>query len=187
MTTSADECWPDARGMFHECFQFWPDHEDIIWAKSIWPRFFHRGLYADHGEEAEAWSKRNVLALSMLYAGSAIAFGTPDMELPEHFDKNWMIVNFGSRKNLDERLFEVGTAVCSPFSDNGTFEGNPGFFIPMIKSFVCGSGFYREGPKLDAYLARVEACHFEQCEFREDNLRRMWSGGNFSADELCCF
>lgn len=36
--------WDEVRPWFHEYFQPWPDHEDLIWAKSIWPIMEGAGL-----------------------------------------------------------------------------------------------------------------------------------------------
>ncbi len=179
--------WGEVRPWFHEYFQFWPDHEDLIWAKSIWPIMEREGFFADHDDEAGAWTKRNVLALAILYAGSATAFGVPDYRRFERVERTWLTVVFGSKGKLDETLDEVGRAVCFSFAGGVTFERDPAFFTPLVRSLVTGSGFHIEGPKLEAYLARVEESHFEMCEFREDELCRMWIGGNFSSDELSCF
>jgi hypothetical protein len=179
--------WDEVRPLFHEYFQFWPDHEDLIWAKSIWPIMEGAGLYSDNGDEGEAWTKRNILALAILYAGSATAFGVPDYRGFASVERTWLTVVFGSKSRLDETLDQVGRAVCFSFPGNETFERDPAFFLPLIRSLVTGSGFYLPGPELGAYLARVSARNFEMCEFREDELCRMWIGGNFSSGDLACF
>ena len=43
--------WDEVRPWFHEYFQFWPDHEDLIWAKSIWPILESAGFFSDHDED----------------------------------------------------------------------------------------------------------------------------------------
>lgn len=179
--------WDEVRPWFHEYFQFWPDHEDLIWAKSIWPILESAGFFSDHDEEAEAWTKRHVLALAILYAGSATAFGVPDYRWFDRVERTWLTVAFGSKSTLDETLDEVGRAVCFSFSGNRSFERDPDFFIPLIRSLVTGSGFHVAGSRLEAYLVRVAEQNFEMCEFREDELCRMWIGGNFSSDNLSCF
>jgi hypothetical protein len=184
---TSPQFWDEVRPWFHEYFQFWPDHEDLIWAKSIWPVMVDAGLYSDNGDEGEAWTKRNILALAILYAASATAFGVPDYRCFASVERTWLTVVSGSRSKLDKTLDEVGRAVCFSFLGNKTFERDPAFFAPLIRSLVTGSGFHVVGPRLEAYLARVEARHFEMCEFREDKLCRMWIGGNFSSDDLSYF
>jgi hypothetical protein len=187
MTADRPQFWDEVRPWFHEYFQFWPDHEDLIWAKSIWLTMEREGFFSENGDEAEAWTKRHILALAILYAGSATAFGVPDYRWFDKVEGTWLAVVFGSRSKLDEILDEVGRAVCFSFPGNQNFERDPAFFTPLIRSLVTGSGFHVAGPKLEAYLARVEVRHFEMCEFREDELCQMWIGGSFSSDELSCF
>ncbi|MCZ8079063.1 MAG: hypothetical protein O9289_05875 [Rhodobacteraceae bacterium] len=187
MTDITFELWGRARPLFQEHFRFWPDHEDLIWAKTIWPVFLDAGLFANKTDEETAWTGRNVQALALLYAHSAMTFGTPVEEIPEHFSRQWMAFSFGSAANADERLNEVGRSICFAFPGNETFVGNRDFFSPLIRSLVCGAGFHRYGPVLDAYLAHCAEHQFEtQVEFNEPSLRRLWIGGHFSLSDLTC-
>ncbi|WP_319823836.1 hypothetical protein [Thalassovita sp.] len=178
--------WELVRPIFHEFFQFWPDHEDLIWAKSVWPILEDAGLFADVNDEAEAWTRRHILALAILYAESARCFGTPDFQWFDQVERGWLLVSFGSQTNLDGALEVVGRAVCFDFPRNKTFEGDPDFFLPLIRSLVTGSGFYIEGPALEYYLQSVEERNFDMHEFREDCLREMWIGGHFSSGRMSC-
>lgn len=179
--------WHEVRPIMHEYFQFWPDHEDLIWAKSVWPIMEDAGFYADFDDEADAWTRRHILALAILYAESAKRLGTPDYEQFTYQDHQWLIVVFGSRNNLDDTLWAVGRALANHYEIDHFSEGNAGLFLPLIRSLVTGSGFYSEGPELDAYLQRVWSCNFEMCAFREDDLRRMWVGGHFDSKWMSCF
>ena len=118
MSEDAPRFWTNVRPIFHEYFQFWPDHEDLIWAKSIWPYLVGNGLYADSDEEAIAWTRRNILALAILYAESACRFGTPDYLWLNPMERGWLTVAFGSKKNLDETLDTVGRTLCFSFPRN---------------------------------------------------------------------
>jgi hypothetical protein len=51
-------CWENVHPIIHECLQFWSDHEDLIWAKSIWPILEDIGFYSDHDDEAFVWTGR---------------------------------------------------------------------------------------------------------------------------------
>lgn len=187
MDDVAKNLWPVARPWFRAHFAFWPDHEDLMWAKSIWPTFLDCGLFNDQNEEAEAWTQRNIQALSILYAQSARVFGTPDYSVPETFTRQWMHFRYGSEDNLDTALDEVGRAICFSFPENAAFVGDPDFFRPLIRSLVCGSGFHRDGVRLDSYLDRVAAGFFQEpCEFNEPALRRMWIGGHFASSDCDC-
>jgi hypothetical protein len=193
--------WEEVRPLFLEHFQFRPDHEDLIWAKSIWPIMENAGFYAGHPArderysgfwvpydvEAEAQLSQYIIALAILYAGSAWAFGTPDYRQFDAVDRSWLTVTFGSKNNLDETLYEVGAAVCFSFAEHRTFSGDPAFFVPLIRSLVTGSGHHIQGPEQETYLARVAERPDEICEFREDQLFRMWIGGNFTTNDLECF
>lgn len=137
--------WPVARPWFHAHFQFWPDHEDLIWAKTVWPTFLSCGLFLEGDEEDEAWTQRNIQALALLYAQSACVFGTPGLITPNTYNHQWLNFQFGSEANLDTTLDDVGRAICFAYPDNATFVGDPDFFRPLIKSLVCGSGHYGEG------------------------------------------
>lgn len=185
--TNSGLAWRKVRPIFHRYFRFWPDHEDLIWAKSVWPRLHEHGFYADVDEEAVAWTHRNILALAILYAASAWRFGTPDYQGIDFLDRTHLTVTFGSRGNLDEVLDEVGRSLCFSFPENASFEGDPDFFRPLIRSLATGSGTYVEGPKLERYLNAVEARRFGILEFREDALRDMWLGGHFDSASMACF
>lgn len=103
------------------------------------------GFFSNHDEEAEAWTKRYVLALAILYAGSATAFGVPDYRWFDRVERTWLTVVFESKSKLDETLDEVGRAVRFSFSGNRSFERDPNFFTPLIRSLVTGSGFHVAG------------------------------------------
>lgn len=179
--------WESVRPVFHQYFRFWPDHEDLVWAKSVWPIMNDAGFYAESDDEAEAWNGRHILALAILYAESASRFGTPDYQWFEQFERRWLIVKFGSKNNLDETLWKVGRALADHHQIDHGSEGNAGLFLPLIRSFVTGSDFYLERPELSVYLERAWACHPEMCEFREDELHRMWVGGHFESAGMSCF
>lgn len=179
--------WVKVRPIFHEYFQFWPDHEDLIWAKSVWPILEQAGFLADGDAEADAWTRRHILALAILYAESAKRLGTPDFLWFDKLERGWLIVFFGSRENLDEALWQVGSTLSRLYGLDHWSEGNADFFLPLIRSLVTGSGFYIEGPELEAYLERAWQCHPEMCEFREDELHRMWVGGHFESMNMGCF
>lgn len=187
MTDITLELWNRSRRLFHKHFRFWRDGEDLLWAKRVWPIFLEAGLYADQSESAEAWTDRNVQALALLYAQSAATFGTPVDETPDYFTWQWLVFSFGSEANANDRLDEVGRSICFAFPENETFEGAPDFFGPLIKSLVCGAGFHREGPDLDAYLTCCAERNFtSHVEFEEPALRRMWLGGHFNLSDLSC-
>lgn len=186
MSGSGPRFWAEVRPVFHEYFQFWPDHEDLIWAKSVWPIMEDAGFFADHDAEAEAWTRRHILALAILYAESAWRFGTPDYQRFEQMERRWITLAFGSGSNLDETLCQVGRALAEHYEIDHGAEGKAGLFLPLIRSLVTGSGFYSEGRELDAYLVRVWKRHPEMCEFREDELHRMWVGGDFSSKDMLC-
>lgn len=181
------ELWQAARPMFHAHFRFWPDHEDLIWAKSIWPTFLDCGLFSDQNKDAEAWTRRNIQALALLYAASADALGTPTYRRTAKFAQLSRSASFGSRAGLEEALEKVGQSICFAFPENQTFVGDPAFFRPLIRSLVCGAGFFREGDTLEDYLDRASATHFQSaCDFNEPKLRRMWIGGHFASESLGC-
>lgn len=179
--------WDKVRPIFHEYFQFWPDHEDLIWAKSVWPILEDAGFFADCDEEAHARTRRNILALAVLYAESAQRFGTPDYQPLEKFEQGWLTVFFGSRENLDETLWEIGSTLSRHYGIDYWSEGNADLFLPLIRSLATGSGCFTGGPELDAYLKRAWQRHPNMCEFREDRLHRMWVGGHFSSAQMACF
>lgn len=179
--------WHKVRPLMHQYFQFWPDHEDLIWAKSVWPIMEDAGFYADFDEEADAWTRRHILALAILYAESAWRLGTPDYENFAYNDHSWLVVAFGSRNNLDDTLWEVGRALADHYDIDRFSEGNVGLFQPLIRSLVTGSGFYSDGPELEGFLQRVRDCDYEKCAFREDDLRQMWVGGHFDSENMSCF
>jgi hypothetical protein len=187
MSENGPRFWDKVRPVFHEFFQFWPDHEDLLWAKSVWPIMEDAGLYADCDDDADAWTRRHILALAILYAESAWRFGTPDYQPFDKIERGWLTLAFGSRNNLDETLWDVGRALADHHQIDHWSEGNAGLFLPLIRSFVTGSGFYHEGPELADYLQRVWARHPDMCEFREDELHRMWVGGHFESGGMTCF
>lgn len=186
MTDRRPRFWTNVRPTFHGCFQFWPDHEDLIWAKAVWPILEDEGYFADQDDEAEAWTRRHILALAILYAESACRFGVPDFNKPDQFERRWLRVAFGSANNLDEALWTVGSALARHHQIDHGSEDNAGLFLPMIRSLVTGSGYYTEGADLDAYLTRAWERQPEMCEFREDELYRMWVGGDFASQNLSC-
>ena len=179
--------WTKVRPIFHEYFQFWPDHEDLIWAKSVWPIMENAGFFADFDEEADVRTRRHILALAILYAESAWRFGTNEYLWFAQMERGWLTVAFGSENNLDDAVWEVGRALADHHQIDHWAEGNAGLFLPLIRSLVTGSGFYSEGKELNAYLERVWRRHPEMCEFREDELHCMWVGGQFSSREMSCF
>ena len=130
------------RPIFHEYLQFWPDHEDLIWAKSVWPLLDDAGFFSDLDDEADAWVRRNVLALAILYAESAVRFGTPDYRCLNKLERGWLTVFFGSRENLDDTLWEIGSTLSQHYDIDHGSERNASLFLPLIRSLVTGSGFY---------------------------------------------
>lgn len=185
MSDEGPDFWPVVRPFCHEIFRFWPDGEDLIWAKSIWPVLQDAGLFSDQSDEALAWTHRNLLALALLYAQSAEQFGTPDFQRPSHLDEHWLLIAFGSEQNRNDALSEVGLAINAHFPRTLSGEGDPEFLLPLIRSLATGSGAYREGAALENYLHKVAARGFEMTAFREDRLRRMWVGGNFRPEDCC--
>jgi len=176
------------RNFAQEFFKFWPEGEDLIWCKTVWPALEHAGLFSDFDDDALAWTRSKIAALSILYAESACRFGTPDYQHGKHLDRASLMKVFGSEDDLDETLREVGSIVRNHFAPN--LEREADFFTPLIRSLVTGSGNYFKGPELQDYLLRVRAVNFghcDMCEFREDELYRMLIGGDFKWKEMSCF
>jgi hypothetical protein len=127
MTEHRPRFWEHVRPWFHEFFQFWPDGEDLIWAKSVWPVMEDAGFFSDYDHEADAWTRKHILALAILYAESAQRFGTPDYRRFSQVERVWLTVAFGSEKNLDDILFAIGSTVRDHFPLNLTFGKDPAF------------------------------------------------------------
>ncbi len=45
--------WDDARPLVHHFFNFWPDGEDRLWCKQLWPYIEKAGLAVYHTEKEE--------------------------------------------------------------------------------------------------------------------------------------
>lgn len=176
--------WPEVRDLAREYFSFWPNGEDLIWCKTVWPALENAGFFSDFSDDATTWTRSKVVALSTLYAESASRIGTSGYKNPIHLERTWLMSRFGSESALDETLEEVGRVVRDYFAPN--CDRDPAFFTPLIRSLVTGSGAYYKGQQLQEYLTRVEQREFDMCEFREDELCRMWVGGHFASGDMEC-
>jgi len=178
--------WKEVRPFFHEYFRFWPDREDLIWAKSTWPIMEDAGFFADSDEDADNWTRRHIRALALLYAESAWRFGLGQGSWFNEEERKWLLLAFGSKKNLDEVLFEVGSVVTSFYPRNSSGEGDSDFFKPLIRSILTGSGDRLESPSLERYLSRLEERGWHDLEYREGELRTLWIGGHFGSESMRC-
>jgi hypothetical protein len=166
---STSPTWASVRAFVHEFFVFWPDGEDRLWAKATWPALEAAGLYSAAGEDGLQWTRANVMALSLLYAESAVRLGF-DIR-GRYLDRNWIIITFGSINNCELRLISVREAISSLF-------GYPEKTIrPMLSSMVRGSDTCWKGESLKAYLDRACARLPDRTSFREDRLFDFWNGG----------
>ena len=59
--------WEDARPIVQDYFCFWPDGEDLIWAKACWAALDKSGLTAYHTEKEEMVCRSLVGLLALFY------------------------------------------------------------------------------------------------------------------------
>ncbi|WP_286237610.1 hypothetical protein [Neptuniibacter halophilus] len=60
--------WEKARPLVRECFSFWEDGEDILWAKQCWPALDKKGLTIFFSEKEEMKVRSYVAALGIIYS-----------------------------------------------------------------------------------------------------------------------
>ena len=59
--------WKDARPMVHSYFNFWPDGEDRLWCKQLWPYIEKAGLTVYHTEAEEMRCSAIPGCLALMY------------------------------------------------------------------------------------------------------------------------
>lgn len=183
----AGQNWPKVRAYARDYFKFWPDGEDLLWAKHVWPAIEPYDLFwGEGGEEEEAEDARIrslFFVLSVIYAESACHFGLTDFEGNDHLTDIWITTNFGSEDKFDECLFEVHRAIMDYFDGDDDVSG---VLLPLIRSLVTGGAGERQDTDLEAYLSRISETNFVITSYHEDQLRRLWVGNHFNRKALHC-
>ena len=67
MINSGTITWKDARPMVHSYFNFWPDGEDRLWCKQLWPYIEKSGLTVYHSESEEIRCRAIPGCLALMY------------------------------------------------------------------------------------------------------------------------
>ena len=175
--------WPEVRGYAQEFFTYWPDGEDLLWAKKVYA-IIETGVNFGIGQDGVDGHTRSVLhALSVLYAESATRLGLPQFESRDHLERIWITVYYGSETNFDEVLWDVGSALRSEYAADAFLRG---LLLPLLGSLVTGAGYCHEGPDLVTYLNNVSENGFDLTRFREDEFYRFWAGGHYQQKALEC-
>lgn len=172
--------WRSISKIVEQYFQFWPDGEDRMWLKRLWPTI-EGHVFSDFSEEADLWTQNNLFILHLLYAESLSRLGV-DHHHNKYLTREWIIVRFGSIDLFDEHFFKVGNDVLY-FDDEIEHDV---VLLPLLRSVVLGSGLLFKERELSSYLERVRDMQFDYVFYNEPELHRFWAGGFFSYGDLSC-
>ena len=75
MTKSNWLRWEGARPVASKYFNFWPDGEDLIWAKHCWSALDKSGLNIYQNDEEEIDCRKNVGILALVYNEACCRYG----------------------------------------------------------------------------------------------------------------
>ncbi len=112
--------WDDARPLVHHFFNFWPDGEDRLWCKQLWPYIEKAGLAVYHTEK-EAVACREIPGLMALFyqeiterLGIDLKTDLTDSQLKE--------ILCNSLDDIDEALCVIRNAILSTLREEHFFE-----------------------------------------------------------------
>lgn len=106
--------WDKARGIAVELFNFWPDGEDLIWAKQCWAALDKKGLTIYTSDIEEMKVRELVGALAIFYQEFCYQYGVEPSEL---LRRELLDELFESREaDLETLIQEIRSALVDYYS-----------------------------------------------------------------------
>ncbi|MBJ6749875.1 hypothetical protein [Geomonas anaerohicana] len=168
--------WNCARPIAKEYFQFWPDGEDMLWAKSCWAAVEKSGLAVYHTEQEEMVCLSYVGLLALFYQEFAWRLGVETYK-PLSED-NITEIFYASLDEIDSGLVQLREALQDRF---GLME----LYRMTLLSVEAG----RQGARIPSELAsEYESCFTYGPESMGLPFERAFSfvnGAILHPEELC--
>ncbi len=112
--------WDDARPLVHHFFNFWPDGEDRLWCKQLWPYIEKAGLTVFHTEKEEMYCREIPGLLALFYQEMTKRLGI-DLET-ELTDSQLKEILCNRLDDIDETLCVIRNAILGNLREEHFFE-----------------------------------------------------------------